>query len=137
MKKSSVVIIGTGLSALVASAYLAQSGYDVCILEKNSGPGGRARQLKKDGFTFDIGPTFYWMPDVFDRFFVDFNKQVSDYYTLERLNPGYEVYFGKEDSIKLVLLLKKLSQLLSSIKKEVETNLENLSITLEKTMILR
>jgi phytoene desaturase len=101
MEQSKVIIMGAGFSSLSASAYLAQSGYDVTILEKNSDPGGRARQLKRDGFTFDIGPTFYWMPDVFERFFGDFNKKVSDYYTLERLNPGYEVFFGKGDSIKI------------------------------------
>jgi phytoene desaturase len=66
-------------------------------LEKNDSLGGRARQFKKDGFTFDMGPSWYWMPDVFESFFNDFGKQVSDYYTLDRLSPGYQVVFGKDD----------------------------------------
>ena len=96
-----VLVIGSGFSSLASACYLAQKGYNVTILEKNSQVGGRARQLKRDGFIFDIGPTFYWMPDVFDRFFNDFGKKPEDYYRLEQLNPGYEVFFGEDDSIKV------------------------------------
>lgn len=96
-----ITIIGSGFSALAASCYLAQSGFEVTILEKNKTVGGRARQLIRDGFTFDIGPTWYWMPDVFEKFFADFNKKPSDYYNLEKLNPAYEVYFDTLDSIKI------------------------------------
>ncbi len=92
-------IIGSGFSALAASCYLAQAGYEVTIFEKNDSVGGRARQLKQDGFTFDIGPTWYWMPDVFERFFADFGKKPSDYYQLEKLDPAYQVYFGEDDSV--------------------------------------
>ena len=92
-------IIGSGFSSLAAACYLAQAGNDVEVFEKNDTVGGRARQLKREGFTFDIGPTWYWMPDVFERFFSDFNKKASDYYTLNKLDPAYEVYFGKDDSI--------------------------------------
>ena len=67
--KLKTIIIGSGFSSLSASCYLAQAGYDVTILEKNATVGGRARQLKRDGFTFDLGPSWYWMPDVFERFF--------------------------------------------------------------------
>jgi phytoene desaturase len=96
-----VHIIGSGFSALAASCYLAKAGYKVTILEKNDTLGGRARQFKKEGFTFDLGPSWYWMPDVFERFFADFGKKPSDYYTLDKLSPGYEVYFGENDSIKI------------------------------------
>ena len=96
-----IYIIGSGFSALSASCYLAKQGYNVTVLEKNDTLGGRARQYKKDGFTFDIGPSWYWMPDVFERFFADFGKKPSDYYTLDKLNPGYEVYFGKKSSLKI------------------------------------
>ena len=99
MKK--VIIIGSGFSSLSAACYLAQAGFSVQILEKNAQVGGRARRLSNDGFTFDIGPTWYWMPDVFEKFFNDFDKKPSDYYELEKLGPGYEVYFGKDDSIKI------------------------------------
>ena len=99
--KKTITIIGSGFSALAASCYLAKEGFDVTILEKNNTVGGRARQLVKEGFTFDIGPTWYWMPDVFEKFFADFDKKPSDYYHLDKLNPAYEVYFDKVDSIKI------------------------------------
>lgn len=94
-------IIGSGFSSLAASCYLAKAGNQVEVFEKNSSIGGRARQLKKDGFTFDIGPTWYWMPDVFERFFGDFNKKPSDFYELQRLEPAYQVYFDKGKTITI------------------------------------
>ena len=99
--KKQVYIIGSGFSSLSASCYLAKAGFDVTVLEKNDTLGGRARQYKKEGFTFDLGPSWYWMPDVFERFFADFGKKPSDYYTLDKLDPGYEVYFGKNSSLKI------------------------------------
>ena len=96
-----VNIIGSGFSSLAASCYLAQAGFEVTVFEKNNYLGGRARQLNRDGFTFDMGPTWYWMPDVFEKFFNDFNKKPSDYYTLEKLNPAYSVYFDKLDKIDI------------------------------------
>ncbi|NCG04629.1 MAG: NAD(P)-binding protein, partial [Bacteroidetes bacterium] len=95
MKK--IIIVGSGFSSLSAACYLAKKGHKVEVLEKNDSLGGRARQFKKDGFTFDMGPSWYWMPDVFESFFADFGKQVSDYYQLDRLSPGYQVVFGKDD----------------------------------------
>ncbi len=103
-----ISIIGSGFSSLAASCYLAKQGYDVTVFEKNSTIGGRARQLKKDGFTFDIGPTWYWMPDVFERFFLDFGKKPSDYYQLDKLSPAYSVYFGKDDFITIDDTLEKI-----------------------------
>ncbi|HFS67904.1 MAG TPA: phytoene desaturase [Flavobacteriia bacterium] len=97
----SISIIGSGFSSLSAACYLAKEGFKVSIFEKNDYLGGRARQFKKDGFTFDMGPTFYWMPDVFDDFFTDFNKKTSDYYHLEKLNPAYKVYFEDGNSISI------------------------------------
>lgn len=96
-----IIIIGAGFSALSAACYLAKEGHHVTVLEKNKDIGGRARQLKQDGFVFDIGPSFYWMPDVFENFFKDFGKKTSDYYHLDRLQPGYQVYFGPADSVKI------------------------------------
>ena len=90
-------IIGSGFSSLSAACYLAKAGHDVTIFEKNDHVGGRARVLNQNGFKFDMGPTWYWMPDVFERFFGDFGKKPEDFYHLEKLNPAYEVYFGKED----------------------------------------
>ena len=108
-------IIGSGFSSLAASCYLAKAGYEVQVFEKNSTVGGRARQLKKEGFTFDIGPTWYWMPDVFERFFADFDKKTSDYYQLEKLDPAYQVYFDKDDSI---MIPGNLNQIYDNFEKE-------------------
>lgn len=92
----SISIIGSGFSALSASCYLAKAGHNVSVFEKNEAVGGRARQLNKDGFTFDIGPSWYWMPDVFEKFFNDFGKSTSDYYQLDKLSPAYKVFFSDE-----------------------------------------
>ena len=99
--KKEIRIIGSGFSSLAASCYLAKQGHSVSVFEKNPTIGGRARQLIKDGFTFDIGPTWYWMPDVFERFFGDFDKKPSDYYQLEKLSPAYQVYFGINDFVTI------------------------------------
>ena len=127
--KKSISIIGSGFSSLSAACYLAQSGYAVEIFEKNSTPGGRARQLKRDGFVFDIGPSWYWMPDVFEKFFGDFGKKVSDYYQLERLDPGYQVYFGKDDSI---LIGDSLEKIYKAFEEEEEGSAAQLKIFIEK-----
>lgn len=104
----SIAILGSGFSSLAASCYLAKEGHKVTIFEQNSTVGGRARQYQEDGFTFDIGPTWYWMPDVFERFFADFGKRPSDYYELDKLNPAYSVYFGKDDAITIGDSLDKI-----------------------------
>ena len=94
---NSIYIIGSGFSSLSSACYLAKAGYKVTVLEKNESLGGRARQFKQDGFTFDMGPSWYWMPDVFERFFADFDKTPEQFYKLDKLNPGYQVVFGKND----------------------------------------
>ena len=91
-----IQIIGSGFSALAAACYLAKEGNKVIVFEKNNSLGGRARQFTAEGFTFDMGPSWYWMPDVFESFFADFNKKPSDYYSLEKLSPGYRVLFENE-----------------------------------------
>ncbi len=92
-----IIIIGAGFAGLSAATFMSANGYDVTVLEKHATPGGRARQLKADGFTFDMGPSWYWMPDVFERYFAQFGKKVSDYYSLKRLDPSYRIYW--EDDV--------------------------------------
>ncbi len=94
MKK--VVVIGSGFAGMSAACFMAKAGWDVTVFEKNEMPGGRARQLKKAGFTFDMGPSWYWMPGVFEHFFNCFGKKVSDYYKLQRLDPSYRVYWSDD-----------------------------------------
>lgn len=110
-----IAIIGSGFSAIAASCYLAKAGHQVQVFEKNSTVGGRARQLHKDGFTFDIGPTWYWMPDVFERFFADFGKKTTDYYQLIKLSPAYQVYFGIKDYVNIADNLPDIVQTFESI----------------------
>ena len=96
MKKNKVVVIGAGFAGMSVASFLAKDGYDVTVLEKHSLPGGRARKFSAEGFTFDMGPSWYWMPDVFERYFNQFNRKVSDYYILDRLNPSYRIYWEDE-----------------------------------------
>ncbi|MBI1782566.1 MAG: FAD-dependent oxidoreductase, partial [Sphingobacteriales bacterium] len=88
-----VVVIGSGFAGLATASFLAKEGWKVTVLEKHATPGGRARQLKMDGFTFDMGPSWYWMPDVFEKYFNHFEKRVEDYYGLKRLSPSYRIYW--------------------------------------------
>ena len=112
-----IKIIGSGFSSLAAACYLAQKGHDVTVYEKNATIGGRARQLKREGFTFDMGPSWYWMPDVFERFFGDFNKKPSDYYELIKLSPAYRVYYGIDDFIAIADNLDEIIKTFESIEK--------------------
>ena len=91
--KKSVIIIGAGFAGLSAAAFMAKAGWSVSVIEQNETAGGRARQLKEDGFSFDMGPSWYWMPDIFEHFFEQFGKKVEDYYTLKRLDPSYRIYW--------------------------------------------
>ncbi|MSP84807.1 MAG: phytoene desaturase [Flavobacteriaceae bacterium] len=115
--KKNIKIIGSGFSSLAAACYLAKKGHTVAIYEKNESIGGRARQLKRDGFTFDMGPSWYWMPDVFERFFGDFNKKPSDYYELIKLSPAYRVYYGIDDFIAIADNLDEIIKTFDSIEK--------------------
>lgn len=94
-------MIGAGFAGISAATCLAKEGFDVTVFEKNDAPGGRARKLEANGFTFDMGPSWYWMPDVFEKYFQLFGKKVSDYYELERLDPSYRIVYGKNDFIDL------------------------------------
>ena len=113
--KKDIKIIGSGFSSLAAACYLAQQGNKVTVYEKNASIGGRARQLKKEGFTFDMGPSWYWMPDVFERFFGDFNKKPSDYYELIKLSPAYRVYYGINDFITIADNLEEIIKTFETI----------------------
>jgi len=109
-----IVVIGAGFSGLSAASLMAKEGFNVTLLEKNDQAGGRARLWEKDGFRFDMGPSWYWMPDVFEQYFALFGKKSADFYELKRLDPGYRVYF-KDDSIDIPAKMNEIEALFESI----------------------
>lgn len=90
---SKITVIGSGVAGLSCASFLAKGGHNVTLLEKNESIGGRARKFAVDGFTFDMGPSWYWMPDVFERFYNQFGYTTSDFYELKRLDPSYRVFW--------------------------------------------
>ena len=132
-----IIVIGSGFSSLSAATYLSKYGYQVTILEKNKSFGGRARKFNADGFTFDMGPSWYWMPDVFEKFFNDFGKKVKDYYSLKKLNPAYRVYFGKKDFIDIEDDLKKISNSFEEVEIGASKKLIKFMGEAKKTILLQ
>ncbi|TND09989.1 MAG: phytoene desaturase [Bacteroidetes bacterium] len=104
------VVIGSGFSGLASACTLAAKGFAVTILEKNSSGGGRARKFEQDGFVFDMGPSWYWMPDVFESFFNRFGKSVRDYYELVRLDPSYRIFFAENKRFDVPASVQQLGE---------------------------
>ncbi len=111
MQHPEVIVIGSGFAGLSVATHLARAGASVTILEKNDQAGGRARQFTHEGFVFDMGPSWYWMPDVFEQYFEGFGKHPSDYYDLVRLDPSYQVFFGPDDAVSLPATIHGLQAL--------------------------
>lgn len=93
VEHTNAVVIGAGFAGLAAAIRLADKGLSVVVIEKNSMSGGRARIFQEQGFTFDMGPSWYWMPDVFETFFENAGSRVADHLNLIRLDPSYKVWF--------------------------------------------
>ncbi|MBC7448087.1 MAG: phytoene desaturase [Hymenobacteraceae bacterium] len=105
------IVIGAGFAGLSCATALARRGYAVTVVEKNEQPGGRARQWEQAGFTFDMGPSWYWMPEVFADYFARYGHQVSDFYELQRLDPSYQVVFGPGDTVAVPAAMPALRAL--------------------------
>jgi phytoene desaturase len=110
-----IIVIGAGFAGLAAACVLAKAGFKVTVLEKNDQAGGRARVWEKDGFKFDMGPSWYWMPDVFENFFALFGKKPQDYYELKRLDPAYRVYFNQDEQVNIPANMAELEALFEKI----------------------
>jgi phytoene desaturase len=115
MNQKHAVVIGSGFAGLSAATHLADNNYSVTLLEKNESPGGRARKFSSNGFTFDMGPSWYWMPDVFEDYFSHFGKKPSDYYDLIRLDPSYAVIYGQDDVLDIPANLDEFKAKLEEI----------------------
>jgi phytoene desaturase len=115
VNKKKVIVIGAGFAGIAAATSLAAQGFEVIVLEKNANPGGRARIFKQQGFTFDMGPSWYWMPDVFESYFKKFSKTTGDYYNLIRLDPSYTVIFGENDFVDIPATLTQVYALFDSL----------------------
>jgi len=129
MKK--VTIIGSGFAALSSACFLSRAGFSVLVLEKNDQPGGRARVFEKDGFTFDMGPSWYWMPDVFERFFNQFGQSVSDHYQLVRLDPSYRIFFEGGEHFDVPADWRQLGEAFEKWEKGSAANLEKFLLEAE------
>lgn len=121
-----VIVTGAGLSGLAAAAQMAFRGFDVEVFEKNETPGGRARHFKADGFTFDMGPSWYGFPDIFENFFNTFGHSASDFYDLARIDPSYRIFFGIDDYLDVPAGEKELFELFESQEKGSAKKLKKL-----------
>jgi phytoene desaturase len=101
MAPKRIAVIGAGLSGLSSAALLAKRGFAVTVIDKHSTPGGVARSFTDKDYSFDMGPSWYLMPEVFERFFSEFKKRPSDFFDLITLDPSYKVFFGPRDSVVL------------------------------------
>ena len=118
MRKKHVIIIGAGFGGLSAASLLAKQGFKVTILEKNQTVGGRARVWKSKGFTFDMGPSWYLGPEIFERFFAEFKQHSSDFYQIKKLDPSYRIFFNKDEKIDISTDLQKMTTLFDSLEKD-------------------
>ena len=110
-----VAVIGAGFAGLSAASFLARDGARVTLLERHAQAGGRARVFSAEGYTFDMGPSWYWMPDVFETYFQAFGHRVSEHYALDRLDPSYRVFFGDGQPVDMPAGLDELYALFESI----------------------
>src|SRR5690606_22545384 len=117
LKKHKIAIIGSGFAGIAAACYAAKNGNEVYVFEKNESAGGRARKFTtQNGYTFDMGPSWYWMPDIIENFFKDFNRKSSDFYELIELNPQFEMVF-EDEAIAIPAEYNDLRNLFESIEK--------------------
>ena len=121
--KKNITVIGGGISGLSCASHLAKKGHKVTVLEKNKTIGGRARFFEAKGFKFDMGPSWYWMPDVFERFFNQFGHKTSDFYTLERLDPSYRIYWEDNSHDDIPAEITKIHEWFEAKEKDSSKNL--------------
>lgn len=117
LNPKSVLVIGAGFSGLASAALLAKKGFRVTLVEKNKNLGGRAQTWKKNGFMYDMGPSWYLMPEVFENYYKIFDKKTTDFYKLKQLDPAFRVFYENEGVVDLPKEKKKVLDLFESIEK--------------------
>ncbi len=110
-----VAVIGSGFAGLAAATVLADAGSRVVVLEKNATIGGRARSFSAEGLTFDMGPSWYWMPEIFEEYFNRFGQSASDFYDLVRLDPSFSICFGDGELMDVPASTEELVALFESL----------------------
>ena len=136
MVNMNVTIIGSGFAGLSSAAVLASKGYNVRVVEKHNQIGGRARQFNEKGYNFDMGPSWYWMPDVFDQFFNQFQKSTKDYYELLKLDPGFQIIFEDQKNLVIPAQFEKLESLFNKIEPGSSKMLKNSCKKLNLSIVL-
>ena len=121
---SNIGVIGSGFSGLSAATHAASQGHKVHLFEKNASIGGRARAYSANGFFFDMGPSWYWMPDVFENYFNAFGKSAANYYNLIKLDPGFQIFFAGDEVMQIPASLNDIYQLFEQIEKGSATQLK-------------
>ena len=140
--KMKAIVVGSGFGGLSAAALLAKDGFEVTVLEKNEQAGGRASVYSKDGYNFDMGPSWYLMPDVFEKFFAEFDKKPEDFFELDRLDPSYKMFFGSEKVVDVASDIEKNYELFESfeeggaekLKKYLETSKEVYDFSIDEML---
>ncbi|WP_254810288.1 phytoene desaturase family protein [Natronosalvus amylolyticus] len=139
LEGESVVVIGAGVGGLSTACYLADAGADVHVIEKNEQLGGRASRLEAEGFRFDMGPSWYLMPDVFERFFGHFDRTPTDYYDLTHLDPHYRIFFKDGDEVDITPDLERTKDIFETyeagageaLERYLEKSKENYEVGME------
>jgi len=114
-KAPEVAVIGSGFAGMAAAAVMAINGSKVTVYEKNEQIGGRARTFESDGFLFDMGPSWYWMPDVYDSYYNLFGNITADFYDLKKLEPGFAVVFGAGEVLDIPADFEEVCALFENI----------------------
>lgn len=123
--KKKIAVIGAGFSGISAAAYAAKAGHEVQVFEQHGGPGGRARQFTTpNGYVFDMGPSWYWMPDIIEGFFGDFGRRTADFFQLVGLNPQFEMIFA-DGKIDIPQAYPELKDLFEKLEPGSGAQLEN------------
>lgn len=125
MAQKKAIVIGAGFAGMSAASFLAKGGYDVTVIEKNESSGGRGRKFTHEDFVFDMGPSWYWMPDVFEKYFSAFGKKTEDYYSLVRLAPSYRVFFSEKNIVDVPASSSELGKYFETLEPGAAKKLEN------------